>query len=619
MKGRLLNLIIPIISSVITVVVVLSLFFGVKPLRAPNKTSLTDEAGREVNGYCISDLNESNYIKYAYYTPGEFGSPLGAYMKMEGELVDISSQKNIAKRGTYHFVFYGLNPWDKNFDEKKDALKPYLKDDNLWHFSLLLPPCFSACCVYVGSVLMDSKGSINDYNYIDFSDKQGYSETHTDGTEPIVIDLSFYTRREAMAEGFSRRAKIVTVHYESENVVAGFNGVPIVGSADKVSRIISNDKGVLTVITLASTFVLAILVFTCVLKRSSFAVPQVVLAFGVAGFTFFKLLSFSATGVPILLAACIPITVAVTVVGAVLSLIYAIHRKRVGFLIAPPIAFAFGITYICMPFCMPILPNPIIWLAVLIITITALSAFSFFVGLEKTNVYLTNNLQSEVSRQTKSLQTVIDERDKLLRYLSHDMKKPVISIQNFLEEIRKNESNEENLKALSIIDGKLNGLQNDFVQLQKFARLNYSAETSENFSIKELIEDVYNRLSPDCVANGITFKYTSPAIKVYAKRGLLKSVLDNLVFNAIEHSRCKNIAITATRSSGLCKIRVADDGVGVKNKRDIFLPYVSENGEEDNLGLGLYICRQHVLSMGGELEYGCKDGKTVFSISLPLA
>lgn len=619
MKGRLLNIIIPIISSVIVLVVILSLFFGVKPLHEPVKTTLSDETGRGVSGYCISDLAESNYVKYAYYTPDEFNSPLGAYTEMKGEEVDISSQKNVTKRGTYNFVFYNLDPTDENFSEKRNALKPYLKDDNYWHFSLLLPPCFSACCVYVGSVLMDSKGSISDYDYIEYSEKQGYSETHSDGTAPIVIDLSFYTRREALGERYLQRAKIVTVHYESENVKSGFDGVPIVGSTDRVSQIISSDKGILTVITLTSTFILAILVFTCVLKRSLFAVPQVVLVFGVAGFTFFNLLSFSLTGIPALLLAGTHLSVTLTVIGAVLSIIYAIHTKRAIFLIAPPIAVAFGITCLCIPFSMPILPNPLVLLAILITVITAFSAFSFFVKLEKTNVYLTNNLQSEVSRQTKSLQAVIDERDKLLRYLSHDMKKPVTSIQNFLEEIRKNESNEENLKALSIIDGKLNGLQSDFVQLQKFAKLNYSAETSENFSIKELIEDVYSRLSPDCVANGITFKYTSPAIKVYAKRGLLKSVLDNLVFNAIEHSRCKNITLSVTKSSGVCKIRVTDDGVGVQNKRDVFQPYISENAEEDNLGLGLYICRQHVLSMGGDIEYSCTDGKTAFCISLPLA
>lgn len=47
-----------------------------------------------------------------------------------------------------------------------------------------------------------------------------------------------------------------------------------------------------------------------------------------------------------------------------------------------------------------------------------------FLRLEKRNRYLTENLQSEVAIQTRELKAVIEERDDLLRYVSHDMKSP---------------------------------------------------------------------------------------------------------------------------------------------------------------------------------------------------
>lgn len=130
-----------------------------------------------------------------------------------------------------------------------------------------------------------------------------------------------------------------------------------------------------------------------------------------------------------------------------------------------PIAIAFGVAYLTLPFCAPVLPSPITWLAVIILCITTFSAFEFFAELERHNTYLTNNLRSEVTRQTDELNTIIKERDKLLRYLSHDMKKPVTSIKHFVAEIRKNEKDGENVKALDIIDGKLDGLQNDLAEL----------------------------------------------------------------------------------------------------------------------------------------------------------
>ncbi len=48
---------------------------------------------------------------------------------------------------------------------------------------------------------------------------------------------------------------------------------------------------------------------------------------------------------------------------------------------------------------------------------------------------------------------------------------------------------------------------------------------------------------------------------------------------------------------------------------DAFRPYVSEN-EGDTGGLGLYICKNMIEAMNGELRYERKEGKSYFFISL---
>ncbi len=621
MKRRIIEIMIPVISAVVAVIIVLSLFFGAPKCPEPKRDSLKDESGQDIYGVCISDLAEKNYIKYAYYTPDEFLSPTDT--PAAGTEVDISAQKDIAARGTYRFVLFNLNPEDKNFNQKKQALAPHLQSDNSWHFALYLPPCFSACCVYVRSInrseLSAQAGEIADYDYLAFSDKQGNSEKHTDGTEPIVLDLAFYASRKTLANTLFSRATIVTVHYEGGGAKTGFYGLPVVGTENEVEGVLAEDRVFLTVIAILAGFVFVILAYECVLKKSLFAVPQAALAFGVAGFMFFKLLSYSKAAAPQFSYVCVPICAAIVVASAVLSLVYAFKTRNSEFLIAPPIAFTFGIAYPVLPFYSPLVPAPAMWLAVIMLAFTAFSAFAFFAKLERRNVYLTNNLKLEVARQTDDLKLIIAERDKLLRYLSHDMKKPVSSIKHFVDEMRKNETDEENIKALDIIDGKLDGLQNDFAQLQHFAKMNFAAEASTTVYTDDITDDVFKRLSPDCEANGIKLTCSSPKIAVFAKKDVLCSVIDNLIFNAIEHSQCKNVAVAAFKSAGKCHLTVTDDGVGVQSSREVFLPYYSENAEGDNLGLGLYICHQHMLSMGGDLQYSRKNGKTVFSVVLPLA
>ena len=73
------------------------------------------------------------------------------------------------------------------------------------------------------------------------------------------------------------------------------------------------------------------------------------------------------------------------------------------------------------------------YLTFFILIIITVLGMKEFILLEQTNRYLMNNIQSEVKIQTKNLQTLIEEKDTLLRYVSHDMKKPIQGINHDLK------------------------------------------------------------------------------------------------------------------------------------------------------------------------------------------
>ena len=72
--------------------------------------------------------------------------------------------------------------------------------------------------------------------------------------------------------------------------------------------------------------------------------------------------------------------------------------------------------------------HPVFWLSGIILIYTAILSGLIFTRQEQKLKYLTENLQTEVTLQVKDMQALIDERDELLRYISHDMKKPTTSI-----------------------------------------------------------------------------------------------------------------------------------------------------------------------------------------------
>ena len=131
---------------------------------------------------------------------------------------------------------------------------------------------------------------------------------------------------------------------------------------------------------------------------------------------------------------------------------------------------------------------------------------------------------------------------------------------------------------------------------------------------------VTDDLRPDCEANGIILSVTFPDnLYVYAKKAALESVILNLVLNAIEHSFCTRLSVSATKRKGMCRLEITDDGRGVATDKNIFEPFVSGEESENNSGLGLFLAKNAVESMHGKLTYERKDGLTIFSATLPLA
>ncbi len=118
----------------------------------------------------------------------------------------------------------------------------------------------------------------------------------------------------------------------------------------------------------------------------------------------------------------------------------------------------------------------------------------------------------------------------------------------------------------------------------------------------------------------------APLIMANASR--LGQVFLNLIVNAAqaitEGAADENtVALrTATGDDGWAEISVRDTGSGIPNKllERIFEPFVTMKPVGVGTGLGLYICRDIVLSVGGQIHVESAPGKgTTFTVRLPPA
>jgi PAS domain S-box-containing protein len=153
-----------------------------------------------------------------------------------------------------------------------------------------------------------------------------------------------------------------------------------------------------------------------------------------------------------------------------------------------------------------------------------------------------------------------------------------------------------------------------------------------------------NDLSPIDVARviDVAVRMTQPAIRhrarvhkdsapvppVLGSAARLGQVLVNLLVNSVQAmpadrgAEANEISVTAGSHGGDVVIELRDNGVGIPEdvRRHIFDPFFTTKPVGEGTGLGLWICRNAIAGMGGEISVESEPGRgTLFRLRLPAA
>ncbi len=135
--------------------------------------------------------------------------------------------------------------------------------------------------------------------------------------------------------------------------------------------------------------------------------------------------------------------------------------------------------------------------------------------------------------------------------------------------------------------------------------------------ISSIIDRVVTRSFPD--GSGVVTEGVAEPVWARADGLRLGQVMRNLLDNAKRHGG-PNVRVAVSRAGGQVSIMVVDDGDGVRpgDLPELFQPYRSGRVDTTpgSTGLGLWISRSLLRSMGGDLEYRRHSGHTVFEATL---
>ncbi len=215
-------------------------------------------------------------------------------------------------------------------------------------------------------------------------------------------------------------------------------------------------------------------------------------------------------------------------------------------------------------------------------------------------------------------------KTELVANITHELKTPLAMIMGYAETILNNKelTEEQFNKFITTIyrnSINLNNLINDLLELHKLESEGNNFNITEAVHLPELIDEIKQRYSD--TDKNIYIETNTENINILYEH--IKSIITNLIDNAIKYSKGKNIYLNIDKKDDLVTIVVDDEGEAIppEERNRIFERFYtvhkSKNRNETGTGLGLSIIKHIASIYNGKVELSSnKFGGNSFKVIL---
>ena len=238
-------------------------------------------------------------------------------------------------------------------------------------------------------------------------------------------------------------------------------------------------------------------------------------------------------------------------------------------------------------------------------------------------------LASDFDQMSAEIKSQFQQREDLLRDISHELRSPLARMR-IASELIKSKSLTPNLSEVERIETEIHRLDELIGEIIDFSRLeNQSAEISQQqFDLLELVNSIIDDVNFEGKAESkqVLLDTNSQQIPLNANKILIARAMENILRNAMKYTAANtNVRCSVDILRNTVSIRVKDQGPGVPEQQleKIFEPFyrLSKSRDRDSggTGLGLAISRRAIELHGGEIKaINASDDGLVITIRLPL-
>lgn len=240
-----------------------------------------------------------------------------------------------------------------------------------------------------------------------------------------------------------------------------------------------------------------------------------------------------------------------------------------------------------------------------------------------------NRMSEHLESNLVQLQEDIENRKKLVRNLSHEIKSPVAVVMGYSDRMKAIIEKDPNkaIEYCEIISNESNRIDTLVKEMLDFSKLEQRMDSLnlETIMIKQLLEKIVVRIREENVDRTFSIQIQCEDVTIVADYGLLERAVYNLVNNAVSHGAAEKLTITL---KGKCQkdqfmILVHNTGSHIPEEE---LPYIwdvfykvdkARIRNKNGCGVGLSIVREIAETHQGSYEAGNDESGVYFSITIP--
>jgi PAS domain S-box-containing protein len=238
----------------------------------------------------------------------------------------------------------------------------------------------------------------------------------------------------------------------------------------------------------------------------------------------------------------------------------------------------------------------------------------------------TRVFEDTLIEKNEQLEKINQELDQFVYSVSHDLRSPLMSIKGLISVMELSLQNEDLMKQyLNLIEQSVGRLDDTILEILDYSKNSRIEVQHEEFDIQKLVEEVFQ--DHEHYSNPkIDFRLTLIGSRnVNSDKLRIATLLKNFIGNAVKY-RNKQIdnpfvKVQIENNDNTLTIAIEDNGEGISedNQKKVFNMFYRASNSSSGTGLGLYICKEIIIKMGGSVHLDSELQKgTTIHLTLPL-